>query len=265
MVYRKHLLSFLILALFACGEKTNDYPVLSINPESLIIQASRGEFITFHVITESDYKLQRFVVSEKLKGSNERNIYDTILLGFNAAFYFDYFTPLHYSDQDIILTFRSLNEEGYETRKSRKILISDTLFTEAAGQHIYSAKGAGECAFNLLETEAISCTLYDSIMDIVDIEVDTLSNDLDLIWGSPSGCEFVRFNEFDYGNATLQGTRDGFEAGNKITEVSDLDRDDILLVKVNRSSPSRYFVLKITGIIDEEGVDDDYYEFNLKY
>ena len=90
---------------------------------------------------------------------------------------------------------------------------------------------------------------------------------LSMKWLSPANGRFVRFNDFDYATATLGNVINSFDSGISTPFVSDIRSKDIILIRYlnNKQNGYNYAAIKITSVIDEQGVENDRYIFNIKY
>lgn len=80
-----------------------------------------------------------------------------------------------------------------------------------------------------------------------------------------AGLKFIRFNDFDYANASYLSVRKAFEVGIKNPILDNIKEDDIILTKLNRSSiDSGYVAIRIVYVIDSDSTLNDRYIFNVK-
>ena len=163
------------------------------------------------------------------------------------------------------MDFYCQDVSGNSSIKFRRIKVTDFEFplVETSGHKMYSRISQKECAYNLYTGQALALSDTSDYQDIIDnsFNYNSLSN----TWLSRTNLEFVVFNEFDYANATNRTAKNGFDAGIKVTELIDLEIGDIIITVINRGEIKDYYVvIEITNIVNNVGIDDDYYEFNLK-
>ncbi|MBN2486137.1 MAG: hypothetical protein JXB34_09205 [Bacteroidales bacterium] len=254
----------LIIAFTACGEKTNDKPIVKIFPENKEIDAFAGEKTVFNIQVFSDFKLTQLIVTQKFSGGQETVIFDTTpgVLNFNMQWAF--FAPSEI-EEDLYLYFKAINENGFQTTIGRKLIFKGKRLQEFTGLKLNSANSGNPAAFNFSTLQQVAASADSMLRDIQEYQSDTASTALAKKWVSPSNCQFVKFNSFDYSNASGTTARDAYNAGIKLTEIANIEINDIYIVKLLRLAPDDvYTVVKITNIIDAEGKANDFYEFAVK-
>ena len=87
---------------------------------------------------------------------------------------------------------------------------------------------------------------------------------MSLSWISPAGGRFVRFNTYDYANATDSSIVDAYNAGLDLPKVDNIQNGDIILTKLGSTSSTDYAAILITGVYDPDSTNLDYYLFNIK-
>ena len=104
--------------------------------------------------------------------------------------------------------------------------------------------------------------------DLEDVPLTPFVTEISRTWRSPAGGRFVRFNEFDYANATDVSLESAFLAGIPSETIENIAIGDMILVKLG-SLPAEqrfYAVMKIMDVVDEPGTaDNDRYVFNMKW
>ena len=262
--FRYIILSFLIICLLtACEEKKNDKPFITVNPADLYISTYNNEKLTFTINVVSDYSLTDFFVTQKYEGELEAAIYDTSLNIKNFSTQWIYNTPADNSE-DILLYFKAINSNGYQSVIGRRLIFDGTKYEETTGIRIYSANSNQPSALNLVTLEQVSSLSDTSVLDIRELQSDTSNTSLTKRLYSPSGCKFVKFNDYDYGNANSLSAKAAFESGIDLTEIANISVGDIYIVKITRLSSNSYCIVKITDIIDLTGKENDFYEFSVK-
>jgi hypothetical protein len=255
----------LIALIFAsCDKEKNESPYIDIVPAEQEIKAYTNQKLVFTISVFSDYLLTNFTVTKKFEGGPESVIFDSTLNIKNLNFQWAYTTP-DAIDDDLILYFKATNKNGVQTIVGKRLVFSGDKFEETSGLKIYSANSGKEAAFNLVTLQPVALSAESAIRDIQEFQTDTINTHLSNKWISPSGCKFVRFSDYDYGNANSSSAKAAFEAGIKLTEVASLSVGDILIIKITRLTPAEEFaVVKITSLIDQEGKANDFYEFSVK-
>jgi hypothetical protein len=257
-------LCFLVLFFFSCKDKKNEAPYIDIVPGDLEIIAYNNQKLVFNINVFSDYQLTNFIITKKFEGGPETVIFDSTLNIKNLSFQWAFTTP-DAIDEDLILYFKAVNENGVQSVVGTRLTFSGNKFEETTGLKIYSANSGKEAAFNLATLKPIALSAEPSDRDIQESQADTINTRLSNKWISPSGCEFVRFNDYDYGNANSSSAKAAFEAGINLTEISNIAIGDILIVKITRLAPDEvYAVIKVTSLIDQDGKANDFYEISVK-
>jgi hypothetical protein len=261
-----NILLFVFIAglLSACKEKVNDKPFLIVYPENLEIQAYAGEKVIFNIQAVSDFRLTQFIISKKFPGETETTIFDSALSVNNFSFQWAFKTPTDIED-DLYIYFKAINEKGYQSVLGRLLVFKGQRLEEFTGLKMYSANSGNTAAFNLETLQSVSVSVDSASRDIQEYQSDTTYQHLSGKWISPSNCQFVKFNTFDYGNASGSTARDAFNAGMKLTEITNIELNDIYIVRILRLAPDEvYAVIKITNLVDTDGKANDYYEFSVK-
>lgn len=263
MKYSASIISFTLLVslLLSCEEEPNQYPFVYITPEAMEIDANSGKYTTFNIRVSSDHVLDKFIISEKRVGSNETTILDSNIQYKSFNYTYDYLFPIDYTEDELTLYFKAINING-DMYTARKILKLGTgSLQEITGIKMYTQQSDKEYAFNLAKLESISGNADSLEIDIIDTPTDELSETPSLRWSSYTDVQFVSFNGFDYSKASAGSIKNAFESGQKLTEITAIKEEDIILVK---STDENFFAIKITRIVDNTGVTDDFYEFNIK-
>ncbi len=254
---------FAAMLLISC-KKESEQPFIVVNPADITIETFEGEKIVFNVNVYSDLALRKFTIYGKYAGETERVFLDSSLV--NRNFNVEWaFTAISGRDEDYLLYFCAIDNKGTETKLGKRIRISGNQLQESSGLKMYSYNNGGLSAFNLkvLSPEVLSAD--SSLRDLQEIPVAAGDEHLTLKVGSPSGCRFVKFNEYDYGNANSLSVKSAFSAGIQVAEISNIKLNDIYLVKIpTNTHGDTYAVLKFTGLFDLEGTADDFYEFSVK-
>lgn len=264
------IISCVSLLYFSCSDTTDNTPVIVISPNSLHFQANTNDVIPFIIKIQSNVTLKEFKIFFKIDGSvNPFNtLLDTNLAGSKGFNYeYDYFVSLSQSAKilDFKFTLYDYNGNSWDLMRYADIQNNSVLLTETTGYTMYSKYSGKPDGFDIeTGTPQFSSQANDSLLDIMDY--DTISKDslLGLAWTSKTGAKFVRFNGFDYANATNVTASNAYDAGTKLSIISNLTVGDIIITETMKGQKSTIAVIKITGIYDIQGTVNDRYEFNMK-
>jgi hypothetical protein len=269
MKLHKHFLYLLLLiaALSSCNDNDEDEGGfgIRITPIPDYIDADPGDVVSFIVSVESDENLARYRVSESIDGKASRTIREENISGRFYTDFYDYTVPdtFSFGSHEIQLIFSTVDARGQVMRRAKiiDVVVSDRLLTEYAGNSMYSSLSGQFDAFNLLTgTPIYSSDTLAHLRDLTGI-VNQGDSALSKAWTSPvPEIKYVRFNNFDYGNATEEMVRTAYNSGVKNDTLRNLQENDIILSKIN----DRYLALKLIFVIDQAGTVNDRYLFNIK-
>jgi len=258
------LFAFVNIILISCGDKKTEKPFIIIYPDEMVIQAYNNEKMVFNIKVLSDYTLTRFIITKKYAGEQEITILDSSINIKNFNYQWAFRTPAD-NTEDLYLYFKAINENGYQTTMGRTLKYYGKKFQEFTGLKMYSANSGNTAAFDLSSLVAVPLSADSLQRDIQEFQADTAYTHLSRKWISPSKCQFVKFNTYDYGNASSTSAKNAFEAGIKLTEIANIELNDIYIIKIPRLAPDEvYVVVKITNLIDYDGKANDFYEFSVK-
>lgn len=252
------------LILISC-EKQNDSPILMfISPSNQYSVSLPGELMKIQIEIQSAADLKRLYISQQLDNAPSVMLLDSTINGKTFSLSLEFNSPMVIDSSKMLLLFQAFDSKNNQITQPLIIIIKNPgVLSESTGYTIYSHAGNKQDAFNLSMKESLFSALSDSSqVDLVDATSDSLSpNILSRTWKSYSGIRFVRFNDFDYANATFNYLTEVFEAGVKKSFISDIKADDIILV---RTLKNRYYALRLVYVIDNDQIAEDRYIFNIK-
>ena len=265
-------LALAIIAALSSCKRENEIPVLLINPSGYNLTATSGDVITFGISATSDNSsLARLVVQSKRENSFTVTLKDSVLNGTSFFWNWEYMVAHSTEPYSELLTFTlyDANGEQMSTTRTLWVTLSETVLAETSG-HLFYSKSSGvhpESAFDLEERVQVIYTT-DSIRR--DIQDNTVGGNevLSRSWISPAGGRFVRFNSFDYANATDVSVRNAFNSGIPLEQLDNVTSGDIIITRLGSLAPNIgfYAVLRITDVVDDTGTaDNDRYVFNMKW
>jgi len=266
------IVGFTAILFDACRKDEPKDPIISITPTDLITAVNSGDVITFGIQAVSEAPMKSFYITSQLSSSFSKTELDTNLNERTEFKYnFEYLVPDSLSNEYITFAFTVIDVNGNVGDAVRRLFVNidpitgpdPILLTETSGHEIYSVYSGNTDAFDI-ETALPQFSLTAPVWELDIADFDTVSTDSMLmhVWESPVGHQFVRFNGFDYANATDISARDGYDAGTPLDIVTNVQIDDILLT--DYSGGDNIAVIKITSVIDPDSTNLDRYVFNMK-
>lgn len=255
--------------LFSC--KKDQSPVINIyiTPSSLHLYKEVNEVIRFEVLAEANYKVKKFKFSYQRKNALEQVILDSLLEVPIKTFTYTYefIIPSSWQGEEIRYYFTVIDADGNTEKATRVVYVkavnqAPVLLTEYTGNVIYSKYSSSPDAYDI-ETGEVNFSEFAPPAERDIQDYDTIPSDSILYRAfiSGTGAMFVRFNNFDYANATDVSANDAYNAGVKYAIISNIQNGDIILTK---TSSGTIAVIKITQVVDVAGVEYDRIEFNVK-
>jgi hypothetical protein len=265
-------LAIILTALtWACSDKIEN-PALTITPTDYLQLADTGKIVRFSISASpyENHRLKSFKIDYFTKTQKTQVLLDSALgnvSNFNMAYEF---TVPHFTDTtEVTLEFNVTDEAGNHLMLTRKLLVNvysveNTLLAETAGNTLYADPGNHPTAFDLLECKALDATVSDSTQMHLLASFDTLRPaTLTRKWTSPAKLKFVKFNDFDYANATATSVKNSFEGGVQVDFLTNVTSGNIYLTKVTQNKTTHYIAIKVQYVYDNAGIDNRY-EFNVK-
>jgi len=261
----------LVLFLFSCEKESDSYII--VTPSDLIISAENGDILRFNISGYSDKGIQSIGASLSPKNKLSTVVLDSVLNDDSkrVEFIWEYQVP---SFPDTLveaeLNFSLTTLSGESVWNTKKIYIStNDYLEETEGFEMNSSMSSNSLdhnGFSFFSLSTVQSDFTDStelhFMDATDSSYTV--GDLSRKWISPAGAKFVRFNSFDYAKTNLGNVINSFNSGVPSNYVNNIESKDIILVRYKKAEVYKYAVIKITSVIDEQGVDNDRYIFNVK-
>lgn len=265
MHFRKLFLVAIIATLsFSCGddEEESNYG-MRITPNENYLEREEGSVINFVINVESSDELTRYRVTETIDKKSTNILKDESIRGNFYSDWFDYTVPdtLEFGSHEIQLIFSTFDIKGRQIRRAKFILVDvvDRTLTEYGGNTIFSSLSNQFDAYDLLTGNPKYSS--DTTAHIRDLSKANPNDTLSRNWSSPvPEIKFVRFNSFDYGNATEQSVRTAYDTGIKNDTIRNLRSEDILLTKIE----NKYIAVKLNFVTDQSGNINDRYIFSIK-
>jgi len=267
---KKYWLIILIItiSLTGCKKDKQKTPLLFVSPTDIVLKAKTGQVLRFTIQASSPAGLSNLVINSKELTSFTKLEIDSTLNGSeNFNWTYEYQVPAASNSYILDLSFIFTDKSGYVFSAAKRINVSTTnaSLVENTGNVFYSKNSGKEDSYNLINHVAeFSTTTSASLRDIQNDGSFDSGDVLGNSWVSPSGSQFVRFNGFDYDNATRASVISTYDSGLKSDTLSNIQQGDIIFMKVKRSSNYTYVVIKVTSIFDLAGSTNDTYIFSMK-
>lgn len=265
--------SFIVITLVLAGcKRENKVPILRISPSNHDIDVVSGDVVTFGINCQSDNStLARLVIKSKRGNGFTTVVIDSALSGTSFRWNWEYQAAHATASYMELLTFELIDADGEQmsTTRALYVTLTQTVLVETSGHLFYSKNSPvhPESAFDLQDRVQVLYTADSTRRDIQDNPSGT-DEVLSRSWISPAGGRFVRFNGFDYANATDVALRNAYLSGVPVEQLSNVEVGDIIITKLGSLPVNTgfYAAVRVTGIVDEPGTaDNDRYQFNMKW
>jgi hypothetical protein len=258
-----------ILFFFISCKKENDPALILITPLKNTYYSHPGQVLSFNINCSSNSNLSHLKIFSKTETTFSVTILDSALNSKSFSMTFQYKVPVFYDTTNInlIFTLSDVNGNSNSIAKIINVTLIDRLLTETAGHEMYSHLCPNYDAFNLSTLLPLHSQLSDSAdIHILDGSVDSVNhNALSRKWISLADLKFVRFNGFNYANATISIIKNAYNSGLQDQYITNLVNGDIIITKLGSPLIDTGFVaIKIVNIIDNDSTLTDKYIFNIK-
>lgn len=257
------LASCILMLTSSCKEDTISTPVILVTPSVINISTYQGNVLTFDIyVNGGDDELNNFTIHTQVENQTKYTVLDTSVTTKKFYYTYQYVVPDTITGS-VFITFTAYDKDGDIGKAATRLIVNpvNNYLTEYAGNVIYSRFSGKPDAFDInTNTVQFSATAANYLLDIADYDTIQIDSTLSYQWHSLAGNKFVRFNGFDYANATYHSATEAYNAGQKLDIISNLNINDIIITQCN----SIYAVIKITNIVDSGAMINDRYEFNIK-
>ena len=250
----------------------NEGPLMFVTPDDLHVYSEVGDVTSFEITITSEVGLASVAVESLIddnKSFTQTEFTATLSGEGSYSYNFEIMSPLGAAGESVVLTFIATDSEGLRATRFKRMWVEEesvgpAYLSETAGHVMYAKYSGSADSYNLEKGLSGFSNFVDSTDR--DIEDNALSDTVMTIsrsWISPAGGKFVRFNSFNYPNATDTLLVDAYNSGAKLGKIDNLQVGDIILTKVGGSS-GKYLALKLTQISDPDSTHQDFYMFNVK-
>lgn len=271
------LLFFLIVLLgsTSCNKDDADDVIVILTPSEYQFNANVGDYIPIGIKIESEVALSKLIITQTINLEQSTIVLDSSLATKKLNFEYSYLIPepSSFGESQIKFVVTGIDSEG-NSQKSTRIIIVNRLsekLDEISGSEMFSRLASNKNAFNLIDLQPLNYLTADStIRYIEDYSFDTIPTQtvdtLSRKWVSPAGIKFLKYNSFDYANATNESIKNSFLSGIETDFINDLREGDVILTYLPKADMGHeFYAIKIIYILDPAGVENDKYIFNIKH
>jgi hypothetical protein len=270
-----NLISLLVLlSINSCTkDKELEKPLVHVTPDALSVSSEVGEYVSFSISVDTDIQLRYFEITSQIDNPGEPLVVEldsalNNLTSFDLTFYF--LVTAAYANSNIIMSFQATDNNGHSGRHGMRIYVGPlptqpSSLSETTGHKMYSNNSQNADAYNLEAGVAMISSLNDSTdLDLKDMPLNDTTEVLSGSWVSPAGGKFIKFNAFDYANATDSSLVNAYQSGVGLGQIDNVMDGDIILTKLGNSASFTYAAIQIVIINDPDSTDQDFYLFNFK-
>lgn len=262
---KTRIIMLVLLALFTGScKKKNDKPVVIVTPSDFRISGLPGDVKDWNISVTSEVKLARLIVKIQPENAFETVYKDTLLYTKNFSYKLQYLIPAAYAGKLLYFSFSAIDEDGNEGLALKQIQVGDELLTEYAGLQFFTRSNPSNNAFDLDSLYQTSAFNDSTVRDIQEYAIDSTLQNPTSFWYSPAGGQFVKVNNYDYGNATLLSAKNVYDNSIRVDVTDSIVSGDIYITKLGSNTTNKYVVLKIISVNDNPGNNFDTYTFNVK-
>lgn len=249
----------------ACKKKEDTYPIVLPTPSDFRLYAKAGDIVTITINVTSDIQLKEFIIKTQVQNDLVDVYVDTAISNKSFSYLLQYKVPQSAAGKLIYLTYIAYDQDGNEGKNLQQIFVNDVVLDELTGLSFHSGLHTTNNAFDLEALMPVTAGLADSTTrDLQEYITDSTTQGLSYKWKSPARGKFVKANTYNYANATYQTAEALYNVSLPVDITDSLSINDIYVMKLGSTILNKYVVLKITGMVDQPGTDNDTYTFNLK-
>ena len=226
--------------------------------------------LKFGMVVTSTINLKSVTVSRNYEGSGNVVIFTKAVPSNSKNFQIDVMDTLSSALKGkYVYTFSATDNDA--TTNSATIDITATgALVEIIDQKIYNNFGKGFGGYDLITGENISNADASNVARR-DIRDNSTSSVIAKSWTSSNGTTFIKnpptitWDQTD-SEAKLKSAFD-LNAASASANVTGLDgvTGTLIIAKVTRGSSTKYFMIRVTDVVDDPGADADYVLFDYKF
>lgn len=260
------LLAGLIL-LCNCEREKSPQVMILVTSNDTLTNCKPGDSILFHIHSSAvDDLVKNITIASADMQYGYIQVLDTMLNVESCNLDYYYIVPEFTDTTSLELTFKAFSSSRVSTSSySLSLMVNPMPIEKDSLPILYNNRvlyGCGRYSggFNL---EYLTNNLSDvSLMDIYDLcdNSDTLYL-LSRNWGSNTGIQFVRFNQFDFASATVEAIETIFNNSSPSNFIYDVQVGDVIFVGKNQKALG---VIQIATIYDVSEEQNNRYIFHYK-
>lgn len=265
---KKLIFVLFVLALISCN-KEEETMRITLSPNNITYNKHSGDVIRIEITGYTPDPPG--TISIKYCKENELTtfILDTSFSSENFSFLFEYVLP---SDPDTaVYNFYFTISDNAGNSSTKAIIVNlfpiDVILTETSGHEFFSHTSNKDDGYSLSYCLPMNTANDDTnLIHVADCTLDSINyNTLSRTWKTFSTNKFVRYNDFNYANATSSMLRSSYLSGLKRSTVDNIQSGDVILTKTGNPAVDTGFVaIKILFVIDDDSSLVDRYVFSIK-
>lgn len=267
-IFKGLMVASALFFFMACGKDITEPEGINVSPDDLVYAAQAGHIEIFKVRGYAAKKFIRLRITSKRPDSYTETLLDSSF-GSRERFSIDweYRYENDIKNYTILLNFILTDETGtdYSAAREVHVRITDVFLTEFSGRVVYSSWSGQANALDIATVGARHSWLAprsaQSLMDdSTGITTDSL---LSRAWISPAGGSFLKFNGFDYAQATENKLKATLSSGALEDRVDNIQPGDIILYR-HKSQANSDAAIRVLNVFDLPGTAHDRYELAIK-
>jgi len=269
--------------LTGCKDDTTSTPPATPKPTITFLQTSGYTFtnasvlntgsaaqLKFGMVVTSTIDLKSVTVTRNYEGSGNVVIFTKTVPSNSKNFQIDVMDTLSSALKGkYVYTFSATDNDATTNSASIDITATGAL-VEITDEKIYNNFGTGFGGYDLITGETISNADASNVARR-DIRDNSTSSVISKSWTSSNGTTFIKnpptitWDQTD-SEAKLKSAFD-LNAASASANVTGLDgvTGTLIIAKVTRGSSTKYFMIRITDVVDDPGANNDYVLFDYKF